>query len=77
MKDQSWIEENIEIKVRGGFPLTVAAKMLPAEPDVGIMSVVVDDWWVTHIGKNPCKAQPDFSEQEETEIISKICEALR
>lgn len=38
---------SIESTVKGGFPVLYWFQVGPAEPDVGIMSSYIDDWFVT------------------------------
>lgn len=49
---------DIDLRVLGGLPITVAYVIGRAEPDVGIMSDGVDDWWITHVGGRPVKKKP-------------------
>ncbi len=51
---------DIDLTVLGGLPITVAYKISRAEPDVGIMSDGVDDWWITHIAGRACKKHPEW-----------------
>lgn len=45
----------LETTVLGGLPITVEYTVAPAEPDVGIMSHYVDEWYVTAIAGRPVK----------------------
>lgn len=43
-----------DIRILGGLPVTVAYSVQDAEPDVGIMSAYVDDWYIVAVnGKTP------------------------
>ncbi|QJD54547.1 hypothetical protein [Sphingomonas phage Kharn] len=44
-----------DITVLGGLPVTVEYETYAAEPDVGIMSGGVDDWWIVAINGRPVK----------------------
>lgn len=54
------VQHDIDLLVLGGLPITVAYKISRAEPDVGIMSDYVDDWWITHVGGRPVKNSPEW-----------------
>lgn len=54
------ITRDIDLRVLGGLPITVAYTVGRAEPDVGIMSDYVDDWWITHVGGRKVKGFPDW-----------------
>ena len=43
------------IRILGGLPITVEFTTAPAEPDVGIFSPYLDDWWITHIANRRLK----------------------
>lgn len=51
---------DIDLRILGGLPITVAYTVAPAEPDVGIFSEGVDDWWITHVGGRKVKGFPDW-----------------
>lgn len=38
-----------DIRILGGLPVTVAYSVQPAEPDVGIFSAYVDDWYIVAV----------------------------
>lgn len=38
-----------DIRILGGLPVTVAYSVQSAEPDVGIMSDYVDDWYIVAV----------------------------
>lgn len=43
-----------DIRILGGLPVTVAYSVQPAEPDVGIFSDYVDDWYIVAVnGRTP------------------------
>lgn len=54
------ITRDVDLRVLGGLPITVAYTVGRAEPDVGIMSDYVDDWWITHVGGRPVKNSPEW-----------------
>lgn len=47
--------QEIDLRILGGLPVTVEFTVAPAEPDVGIFSAYVDDWWITAINGRPVK----------------------
>lgn len=44
-----------DMTVLGGLPVTIEFTVQGAEPDVGIMSGYVDDWYITAINGRPVK----------------------
>ena len=44
-----------DIRILGGLPVTVDFNIQPAEPDVGICSSYIEEWYVTHIHGRKCK----------------------
>ena len=44
-----------DITVLGGLPVTIEYTIAPAEPDVGIMSSYVDDWYIVAINGRSVK----------------------
>ena len=44
-----------ETTVLGGLPVTIEYDVQGAEPDVGIMSSYVDDWWIVAINGRAVK----------------------
>lgn len=46
----------IDTTVLGGLPVTIEYTIQGAEPDVGIMSSYVDEWYITHINGREVKA---------------------
>lgn len=43
-----------EIRILGGLPVTIEYDVQGAEPDVGIMSAYVDDWYIVAVnGRYP------------------------
>lgn len=44
-----------EIRVLGGLLITVEFSMGNAEPDVGIMSDYIDEWYITEIAGRPLR----------------------
>lgn len=44
-----------ETRVLGGLPVTVGFNIQPAEPDVGIFSAYVDEWWIEEVNGRPIK----------------------
>ena len=44
-----------ETTVLGGLPVTIEYTVQGAEPDVGIMSSYVDEWYITAINGRPVK----------------------
>lgn len=47
-----------EIRILGGLPVTVEYSVQGAEPDVGIMSPYVDDWYIVAVnGRAPKKVK--------------------
>ena len=49
-----------DITVLGGLPITVEYTVQPAEPDVGIMSPYVEDYWITWVGTRRVKTEPKW-----------------
>lgn len=48
-----------DIRILGGLPVTVEYNVQGAEPDVGIMSAYVDEWWIVAVnGRAPKKVKP-------------------
>lgn len=48
-----------EIRILGGLPVTIEYDVQGAEPDVGIMSAYVDDWYIVAVnGRAPKKVKP-------------------
>lgn len=45
----------LETTVLGGLPVTIEYTVAPAEPDVGIPSAYVDEWYVTAINGRTVK----------------------
>lgn len=45
----------LETTVLGGLPVTIEFTVAGAEPDVGIMSAYVDEWYITHINGRAVK----------------------
>lgn len=45
----------IDTTVLGGLPVTIEFTIQGAEPDVGIMSSYVDEWYITHINGRAVK----------------------
>lgn len=44
-----------DMTVLGGLPVTIEYTVQGAEPDVGIMSAYVDEWYITAINGRPVK----------------------
>ncbi len=44
-----------EIRVLGGLPITVEFSPCRAEPDVGIMSDYVEEWYIVEIAGRPLR----------------------
>lgn len=44
-----------DMTVIGGLPVTIEYTVQGAEPDVGIMSSYVDEWYITHINGRAVK----------------------
>ena len=44
-----------DIRILGGLPVTIEYTTQGAEPDVGIMSGYVDDWYIVAINGRPVK----------------------
>lgn len=73
---------SVDVKVLGGLEITVEFTMARAEPDVGIMSDYVDEWYITHIAQRPlrknekCQWLYDRIERakEEEKILEACCE---
>ena len=65
-----------DIKVLGGLPVTVEYTVARAEPDVGIMSDYVDEWWITHINDRKVKSEPKWltSKLDEDKIACQIAD---
>lgn len=74
------ITRDIDLRVLGGLPITVAYTVGRAEPDVGIMSRYVDDWWITHIGRRKVKNSPEWLllrlRKAKVDIVDVISEAV-
>jgi hypothetical protein len=49
-----------DVRILGGLPVTIEFTMQGAEPDVGIMSDYVEEWFVSHINGKVCKKSPDW-----------------
>lgn len=43
------------VRVLGGLEITVEFSMQGAEPDVGIMSAYVEEWYITEIAGRPLR----------------------
>jgi hypothetical protein len=71
----------MDITVLGGLPVTVEFNIQGAEPDVGIMSSYIEEWWITHINGRKCKKHPqwlqnriDAKKGEDDQIIEQLNE---
>lgn len=68
-----------DVRILGGLPVTIEFTMQGAEPDVGIMSDYVEEWFVSHINSKTCKKSPDWlynriqSRKGEEERILEAC----
>lgn len=49
-----------DVRILGGLPVTIDFTMQGAEPDVGIMSDYVEEWFISHINSKACKKSPDW-----------------
>ena len=49
-----------DVRILGGLPVTIEFTMQVAEPDVGIMSDYVEEWFVSHINGKACKKSSDW-----------------
>lgn len=49
-----------DITILGGLPVTMKYTVYPAEPDVGISSEYVEDFWITHVGNRKVKKDPKW-----------------
>lgn len=71
----------IDIRILGGLPVTIEYSVQPAEPDVGIMSGYVDEWYVTAINGRPVKScawldrRIDATKGERDRIVEALNEA--
>ena len=68
---------SMDMTVLGGLPITVEYSMASAEPDVGIFSDYVDEWYITHINGRKVKKcdwlyKRISSSKEEETILDKI-----
>lgn len=66
---------SFEAKVKNGFPILFWYNMMPAEPDVGIMSEYIEDYKISTMNEKPCpwlKVTGD----EITKIIQSIYEGM-
>lgn len=41
--------QEVEVRILGGLPVTIEYNVAGAEPDVGIMSAYVDDWYIVAV----------------------------
>ena len=71
-----------DARILGGLPVTIEFTMQGAEPDVGIMSDYVEEWFVSHINGKACKKSPDWlynriqsRKGEEGRILEACCKA--
>ena len=69
----------IETTVLGGLPVTIEGTIQGAEPDVGIMSSYVDEWYITAINGRPVKSADwimrRLSKKDEEAIVEELNEA--
>lgn len=47
------MKHQCDTTILGGLPVTIEYTVARAEPDVGIMSDYVDEWYITHIKDKP------------------------
>lgn len=52
--------QEVDVRVLGGLPITVAYSTYKAEPDIGIFSPGIDEWWITAINNKKCKKEPEW-----------------
>ena len=71
----------LDTTILNGLPVTIAYTIGRPEPDVGIMSSYVDDWYITHVcGKTKSNSFIDalhnriMQKDEEARIIAEIME---
>lgn len=77
--------DSVDIRVKGGFPITLGVRVCDAEPDVGIMGPWIDDYWVEGYGSKIVRRQKDvpafvqrmLDAEDEDEILEQLYEALR
>lgn len=67
-----------DIRILGGLPVTIEYSVQGAEPDVGIMSAYVDEWYVVAVnGRAPKKPKPTSFDWVHARIDAKKGEADR
>ena len=68
-----------EVTVLGGLPITVEFRKCGAEPDVGIMSDYIDEWYIVEIAGRPLRKKEKcdwlYARIEKAKEEDKICEA--
>lgn len=71
---------SVDVTVLGGLQITVEFTTSGAEPDVGIMSSYVDEWYITHISGRPLRKKEKcdwlydrIAKAGEEEIIIEKC----
>lgn len=62
--------------VLGGLPVTVGFTVAGAEPDVGIMSSYIDDWWIEDVAGKPKKNTDWITNRMSRDDIDRLKEEL-